>query len=93
MAHLDQEHGATHRLRAQGSVEEVFKEALDNKKTFVKIIVQTNNLHFHPDFKGNDLDLIFTTQDNMLRVLKTLSAISQTLYLPAPFHCLSGHPL
>jgi hypothetical protein len=45
------QHGATRHLRTQESIEEAFKETVDNKKTCVKVVVQTNNLHFHPNFK------------------------------------------
>jgi hypothetical protein len=77
MSHSDQQ-GATRRLCTQGSVEEAFKESIDNKKTFVKIIVQTNNLQFHPNFKGNDLDLIFANQDDMLRVKRSSAIFANT---------------
>jgi hypothetical protein len=57
--------GTSVRLRTQTSFEGAFQEAARRNESQVNIVAYTNNLHFHPDFQGNNLDLLFTTYEAM----------------------------
>jgi hypothetical protein len=53
-------------VRTQRDMEECFRSAVQNNQTFVKIEVMTEQLYFHPDFNGGDLDQIFSTREEMI---------------------------
>ena len=57
-------------LRTQASFEAAHDEACSvcRNEDHVSIIAVVRNLQFHPDFQGNNLVMIFTSQANMLSV-------------------------
>ena len=55
-------------LRTQAAFGAAFEVAVRCNQDQVSIIAAVSNLQFHPDFQGNNLDLIFTSQAKMLSV-------------------------
>jgi hypothetical protein len=75
---FSQDAGQTIRLRTQSNIEQAFQETLRRNETVVKIIVMCESLHFHPGFNGNNIDLIFTTNEEMM------TQVTQQSVLPSP---------
>ena len=71
-------------LQTQAAFEAAFDEAVRRQEDHVSLIAVVSNLKFHPDFHGNNLDLIFTSGAEMLSVPTLDSLLAMQSLTPSP---------
>ena len=75
--------GKTVTLRTQAAFVAAFDEAVRRQEDQVSIIAVVSNLDFHPDFRGNNLDLIFTSQAEWLSIPTLESLLAMQSLTPS----------
>jgi hypothetical protein len=73
--------GGTTNLRNQNDMMEFFHSAVRSNRSILKVTVHTEQLFFHPDFNGSNLDMIFTSNQELRAFI---NAVSPSSYLPIP---------
>ena len=71
-------------LQTQAAFEAAFDEAVRRQEDHVSLIAVVSNLKFHPDFHGNNLDLIFTSRAAMLSVPTLDTLLAMQSLAPSP---------